>query len=142
MTLVLPTARLAWWLPALFLPALAFAAAQATLAVDAGTSRFWAALAAVQILAGFGYAGSSLPQWAQWVDDSGGPVAIAERRLKIVQGLCLAVLAGNIAYFGGYYYAGLAEIPCFIGAAVAAYGGDKFLSPLLSRITGKATTGG
>lgn len=129
------------WPPALLLPAAALAAAQATLAVDAGTGRFWAAFGAVQVLSFFGYAASSLPEWAQWVDDSGGVVEIVERRLKIVQGMIIAVLAGNIAYYGGFYYAGLAEIPCFIGAAVAAYGGDKFLSPLLSRITGKAATG-
>lgn len=139
MDAVLPLMRRASWVPPLLLPAVAYAAAQATLAVDAGTTRFWVALAAVQVLAAFGYAASSLPQWAQWVDDTGGAVAIIERRLKIVQGLVIALLAGNIAYYGGYYYFAMAEIPCFIAAAVAAYGGDKFLSPLLSRITGRAT---
>jgi hypothetical protein len=61
-------------------------------------------------------------------------VAIAERRLKILQGLVVALLAGNIAYYGGYYYFTLAEIACFIAAAVAAWGGDKFLTPLLQRV--------
>lgn len=137
MDAALPAMRLAVRLPLFLLPAVAYAAAQATLAVDAGSTRFWVALVAVQVLAAFGYAASSLPEWAQWVDDTGGAVAIAERRLKIVQGFMIALLAGNIAYYGGFYYFAIAEIPSFIAGAVAAYGGDKFLSPLLSRITGK-----
>lgn len=117
-------------------PLAAYAAA--SFSEQAGTARFWAAAAAVQVLSLFGYAGSALPDWAQWVDDTGGLVAIAERRLKILKGMVLAFLAGNVAYFGGYYLAGAPEIACFIAAAVAAYGGDKFLAPVLGRITGKA----
>lgn len=130
------------WVFVVLLWPLAVLAAQATLGADAGTSRFWAALGAVQVLSFFGYAASSLPEWAQWVDDTGGAVAIVQRRLKIVQGLITALLAGNAAYYGGYYYVGAPEIGCFIAAAVAAWGGDKFLSPLLTRITGKAQSAG
>lgn len=137
MTLALPVMRLLPWVALACLPVVAKAAAQATLAADAGTPRFWVALGAVQVLAFFGYGASSLPEWAQWKDVTGGDVAIAQRRLKIVQGLMIALLAGNIAYYGGMYYLAGPEIVCFIAAAVAAYGGDKFLSPLLSRITGK-----
>ena len=129
--------------PALFhavllVPAVALAT-QATWSADAGTLRFWLAFGAVQACAGWGYTCSSLRQWAGWVDKTGGEVAVMERRLALFQGVAIAFLAGNIAYYGGYYYAGLSEIVCFIGAAVSAYGGDKFLSPLLSRITGKVS---
>lgn len=126
-------------LMAIWVPTTALAAAQAVLSADVGTNRFWIALIAVQILGFFGYAASSLPQWAKWLDVSGDVVAIAERRLKIIQGLFIAFLSANIAYVLGYYYGGVAEIPSFIAAAGAAYLGDKFLSPLAARITGKAT---
>lgn len=106
--------------------------------LEPGSGRFWFALFAVQVLVAIGHAASSLPDWARWKDTSGGEVAVAERRLKLLQGLVLAALAGNIAYFGGHHYYSLPEIPSFIAAALAAYGGDKFLSPLLSRLTGKA----
>lgn len=120
------------WLLAL-VPVAAYAAEQAVRNLDASEARFWAALAAVQVLSLVGYASSSLPQWAGWIDDTGGAVAVLERRLKIVQGLVIALLSGNAAYVSGYYYFGLPEIVCFGGAAGAAYGGDKFLSPVLSR---------
>lgn len=126
----------AWWL-CMLPPLVAYAAEQAMRALDPGAARFWWALVAVQVLALVGYAASSLPQWAGWIDDSGGAVAVLERRLKIVQGLVIALLAGDCAYYGGYHYFGMAEVLCFGAAAVAAYGGDKFLSPLLSRLTGR-----
>lgn len=127
-----------WWIPALMAPAAVLA--EAMRAFDASSGRFWIALAVAQVISLLGYGASSLPQWAGWVDDTGGAVAMLERKLKIIQGLVIAFLAGNIAYFGGLYYA-LAEIPCFGAAALAAYGGDKFLTPLLSRLTGRATSG-
>lgn len=126
--------RATWWLPFLLLPAAGALAEQAVRSVDASTARFWIAFAAVQLLSVFGYSASSLPEWAKWRDITGGDVAIAERRLRILQGLMVSVLAGNIAYYGGYYYFVLAEIGCFIGAAIAAWGGDKFLTPLLGRL--------
>jgi hypothetical protein len=123
-------------------PIAAYAAEAVTRELDAESWRFWAAFIAVQILWGLGYAGSSLQEWAGWQDKSGGDVAIAERRLKIIQGMVIAALAGNIAYFGGHYYLGVAQVACFIGAAAAAWGGDKFLTPILTRITGRASQQG
>jgi hypothetical protein len=119
------------WLPAVL------AAEQRTRPLD-GSLHFWVAAAVVMLLSFAGYAASSLPEWAKWKDESGDPVAISERRLKIIQGLVLGMLAGNIAYYGALYYLAIAEVACFIGAVVAAYGGDRFLSPLLSRVTGRA----
>src|SRR6266850_8221906 len=107
-----------------------------------GSPRFWVAGLVVMVLAFSGYAASSLPEWAKWKDESGDAVAISERRLKIIQGLVIAMLAGNIAYYGGFYYLAIAEVACFIAAAVAAYGGDRFLSPLLTRVTGRAAQAG
>lgn len=127
-----------FWLPVLIWPAAGLADA-AVRTMDASTGRFWFTLAAVQVLSLLGYGTSSLPQWAGWVDETGGIVAVLERRLKIIQGMLIAFLAGNIAYYGGYYYFTLAEIACFGAASIAAYGGDKFLTPLLSRITGKVS---
>lgn len=122
------------WLLLLLLPLAAIAAEQAVRSIDASSVRFWIAGAAVQVLAVFGWSASSLPELAKWRDTTGGDVAIAERRLKILQGLAVAGLACNIAYYGGYYYLGVAEIGCFIAAAIAAWGGDKFLAPLLQRL--------
>jgi len=119
--------------------AVAFAAADSNARTLSGDVRFWVALIAVQVLWVAGHAASSLPQWAQWLDDSGEPVVVRERRLKIVQGAIVSGLAGNIAYYGGYYYINLAEVACFISAAIAAYGGDRFLTPILGRITGRIT---
>lgn len=106
-------------------------AAEQTTRLMTGDDRFWWTLLAVQVLAALGYAASSLAQWAGWPD---GTLAM---RLNIVQGAVTAFLAGNIGFYGSFYYFSLAEVVCFITAAVAAWGGDKFLSPLLSRITGK-----
>jgi len=107
---------------------LSVVAEQLVRAFDPEAPRFWAALAAVQVLWLFGYAASSLPTWAKWPDG-----ALADR-LSIVQGALVSGLAGNIAYYGGYYYAGFAEVACFIGSGVAGWGGDKFLTPVLDRI--------
>lgn len=117
---------------------LSVAAEQLVQAFDPSASRFWAALAAVQVLWLFGYAASSLPVWAKWPDGTVGD------RLTIVQGALVAGLAGNIAYYGGYYYAGFAEVACYIGSGVAGWGGDKFLTPVLQRVNAAiaAFTGG
>lgn len=132
--------RLTWTAPALLIPAAA-CAQQAVHALDPGSWRFWAAFGAVQGLAAIGWCASSLARSAGWIDTSGGPVAQLERRLVILQGVAISVLGSNAAYYGGFYGQGWAEIYCFIAAALAAYGGDKFLSPLLSRLTGKVTSG-
>lgn len=118
------------WLLPMLIPTSALALDTTVRSMDGG-GRFWVTLFAVQILATLGYAASSLAQWQGWPDGTLGV------RLNIVQGMLTAILAGNIGFYGGYYYFNLAEVVCFITAAVAAWGGDKFLSPLLSRITGR-----
>lgn len=116
-------------------PVAAFAA-EALQKFEPTTMRFWVACLAVQFLNSLGYAASSLPELANWIDDGGTAVERLTRKFKIIRGCCIAALAGNIGYYGGLYYMGVAEVGCFIAAAVCAYGGDKFLTPLLSRITG------
>lgn len=126
--------RVTWMAPALLIPAAALAA-QAVHALDAGSWRFWFAFGAVQALAGIGWCASSLARIAGWIDPTGGPVAQFERRLAVLQGVAISVLASNAAYYGGFYGQSWPEIYCFIAAALGAYGGDKFLSPLLQRAT-------
>ena len=105
---------------------------------DPSAPRFWASLAAVQFLWLLGYTASSLPVWAKWPDG-----ALADR-LTILQGVVVSGLAGNVAYYGGYYHVGFAEVVCFIGAGIAGWGGDKFLTPILQRVNAAigALTGG
>src|SRR5205807_769955 len=118
------TVRAARLMALAWLPAAALATAQGVRMLDGSSPRFWMAFFVVQVLALAGYAASSLPEWAEWKDQTGDPVAIAQRRLKIIQGLVIALLAGNIAYYGGFHYLAVAEVASFIAAAVAAYGGD------------------
>src|ERR1051325_8338411 len=101
----------------LFAPLLAYAADQALAAFDPSTPRFWGTLAVVQALNVLGWAASSLPQLAKWIDGDTVRERL-ENRLTIIQGLALSFMAGNIAYYGGRYYMALAEILCFIAAAV------------------------
>lgn len=120
-------------------PIAAMAAEAAGRALD-GSSRFWVTLLAVQILTTLGYGASSLVQWAKWTDGT-----LADR-LLIVQGWWIAMLAGNVAYYGGFYYlpsVGVItnEVGCFIAAAVAGFGGDRFMAPLLLRLTGRIQDG-
>jgi hypothetical protein len=122
-----------------FSPIMALAAEAAGRSLD-GSWRFWVTLFAVQILTTLGYGASSLAQLAKWRDGS------LYERLMIMQGFWVAMLAGNIAYYGGFYYLpsmGVItnEVGCFIGAAVAGFGGERFLTPLLFRITGKIQEG-
>ena len=124
-------------------PLVALAAEQAVRAFEPGTLRFWVTLGAVQMLWLVGYGASSLPAWAKWPDGT------MQDRLMIVSGVITSGVAGNIAYYGGFYYAGFAEIACFIGTGLAGWGGDKFLTPLLGRVVtafdailGRAGTGG
>lgn len=126
--------RGAWIAPALLIPVGALAE-QAVRELDASSWRFWFAFGAVQGLAGIGWCASSLARFAGWIDPTGGPLAQFERRLVVLQGVAISVLASNAAYYGGFYGQSWPEIYCFIGAALGAYGGDKFLSPLLQRAT-------
>lgn len=124
------------WLLVPLAPLAALAADLAVRALDPGSLRFWGAMGAVQCCALLGYGCSSLQQWAGWIDDTGGPVTVLERRLRIVQGMLISFMAGNCAYYGGYYYFALHEVACFLAAALGAYGGDKFVSPLVVRLSG------
>lgn len=118
---------------ALFLiPAAAFAADRA--ALDLSSARWWAVLGFVQAITLLGYAASSLSQWAGWID---GTVLV---RLQIIQGVAVALLAGNVAYFFALHSANLPEVYALMSSGAGGYGGDKFLTPLLSRVFGKATT--
>ena len=119
---------------ALAVPVVVFAAGdvQNTLPVN---DRFWGALLAVQCITALGYFASSLPTWARWLDDQ----ATMEQRLAVVSGALTAVMAGNVAYFGSLYYMHTAEVSAFISSGVAAWGGDKFLTPILQKIVGSST---
>jgi len=93
---------------------------------------------AVQGISLMAHGASSLTEWAQWKDDSGTPVELATRRLKVIQGLIISILAGNVAYYGIQFTTEkIDEVPSLILAGVAAYGGDRFLTPILQRITGR-----
>lgn len=130
-----PAGQLAFLFGILF-PCIAFALEQGLRTIDPGAGRFWATMGAVQLLALLGYAGSSLAQWAKWPDGT------LLDRLTIMQGAVTSILAGNLCYYGGFYLLpiwqiNLPEIGCFIATPVAGWGGDKFISPILARITGK-----
>lgn len=117
---------------ALFLiPIAAFAADRA--ALDLTNGRWWAILGFVQAITLLGYAASSLSQWAGWID---GTVLV---RLQIIQGVMVAILAGNVAYFTALHSANLPEVYALMSSGAGGYGGDKFLTPLLTRIFGRAT---
>lgn len=120
------------WLLLFSIPS-AYAFEQTTRMMDGG-NRFWITMIAVQFLATLGYVASSLAQWAKWPDGT------LTERLEVVQGFLTSILAGNIAYYAGYYYMAWPEIACFIATAVCGWGGDKFLSPLLTRISNLFTT--
>jgi hypothetical protein len=124
------------WLVVPLAPLAALAADQAVRGLEPGSLRFWGAMGAVQFCALLGYGCSSLKQWAGWIDDAGGRVTVLERRLRIVQGMLIGFLAGNAAYYGGFYYFGLAEVPCFVAAAFGAFGGEKFIAPAVGRLSG------
>jgi hypothetical protein len=115
------------------IPLSALAADMAVGKLDLGNLRFWGVLAAVQAVTLVGYCASSLPQWAGWVDGT------ALVRLTIIQGVVTSLMAGNIAFFTGLYYAGLTEIVALMAAGAGGFGGDKFLVPVLQRLFGKAT---
>ena len=123
-----PCASIASGLFLVLVPLAARAAEQLARDFEPGTTRFWFTLAAVQVLWAIGYAASSLPAWAKWQDGT------RLDRLTIVQGVVVAGMAGNICYYGAFYYMGAAEIASFICSGLAGFGGDKFLAPLIGRL--------
>jgi hypothetical protein len=50
----------------------------------------------------------------------------------------ISIVAGNVAYEGAIFWGSLSIMVAMIVAAVAAYGGDRFLVPVLDRIVGQA----
>ena len=120
-------------------PMLAYSAEQTarTLEGDSTTSAFWYLLLAVQVLSLIGHIASSLGEWAQWHDTSGSQLDIKSRRYRLMQGGAVSILAGNIAYFGGYYLVSIGHIEALISSAMAAWAGDRFLTPLMERFTGR-----
>lgn len=126
--------RQQWWLLWL-LPTVVLAAEQ--VALVSGVTEIILIFFGVQLVSVVGHGAASLTDWAQWGDRSGSSVDMYARRLKLVQGLLLSGLAGNAFFYGSQQMADLSEIPALLGAGVAAYGGDRFLTPILTRITGK-----
>ena len=103
------------------------------LLLDSATGAFWGVLGAVQALCLLGHAAASLSTWAAWRDE--GTVAeVRARRFHLAQGVAVSLLAGNATYYGGVYVGmyGIAE--SLIGASLAAWGGDRFLGPVLERV--------
>lgn len=110
----------------LLAPVIAFAT-ETALHADMSTLEFWLTLLCVQGLTMIGYGASSLALWAKWPDGS------LEQRLTIVQGMLVAGLAGNIGYYYSYYSMAFPQIGSFTLAALCSFGGDKFVSPLVTR---------
>lgn len=105
--------------------------AMAAQAASFDSRGFLAMIAFAQFLSIVGYLASSLPVWAGWLDGT------TLQRLTIVQGVLVAVLAGNFAFFLAVEN-GVSQILSLLGAAAGGYGGDKFLMPLLNRVFGRA----
>jgi hypothetical protein len=119
------------------LPVSAFAAdIVRSLGDDAEHIAFWVALIFVQLVTLIGYAGSSLPGWAKWIDGD-TRFAILTNRLTILAGLFTSLFAGNVAYYAGFYYLNSPQIACFIAAGLCGFGGDRAVSPMLNRVLGK-----
>ena len=117
----------------LAVPFAAMAAEQSIKQFDLSSARWWAILAFVQVVTIIGYMASSLSQWAGWID---GTVL---QRMTILQGAIAALMAGNMSYFLGLHYAGLSEVMALMSAGAGGFGGDRFITPVLQRMFGKAT---
>jgi len=92
-----------------------------------GDFRFWIVAVAVQVLWSIGYLASSFSQWANWPDGT------RLEKFQLIQGIFTSLFAGNVAYYGGYYYVECPEVAAFISAGAAGFGGDKFLTPLMTQ---------
>lgn len=127
----------------LWVPALSYGADNIVSRAFTVDARFWWAHFFVMVLSCAGWAGSSLPKLAGWVDG-------VRQRLEILQGLIVSLISGSFAYYGGFYLLtgygyNPPEVGCFMATILAAWGGDRFLTPLLDtmmgfvrRVTGKA----
>lgn len=121
---------LKYWAALFWVPALAQAAEAITSRALTFDGRFLVAHLFVMFLSVCGWAGSSLPKVAGWVDG-------VKEKLEILQGIIIAQIAGGIAYYGGFYLMPgygyqLAEVACFMATIVASWGGDRFMTPLLN----------
>jgi MFS family permease len=97
---------------------------------DLRTDAFWWLFIAIQIAWLLGYLASSLPRWGKWLDG----VADTEYKLAIVAGVLCALLAGNIAYYLGYYELHLKRLYCIFAAIGGGFLGEKYLTPLFQRL--------
>lgn len=72
-----------------------------------------------------GWFASSAPNLANWVDGTG--VELLRKRLEVLKGLAVALIAGFIAYLLALV-AGTPNLLAFVGVLLAAYGGDKYMA--------------
>ena len=89
---------------------------------------FWWTFIAVQVLWAIGYLSSSLPKWAKWT------TADTEGRLTVIAGALCALIAGNTAYYMGYYEMGFKTLYCLFGAIGGGFLGEKYLTPLFQKL--------
>jgi hypothetical protein len=108
-----------------------------TLEREWASDTFWWLFGGVQLLWAIGYCSSSLPKWGKWID---GDASTADK-LAVVAGVLCALLAGNAAYYLGYYEAGLARLYCLLAAAGGGFMGERYLTPLFSKMMPIAPAG-
>lgn len=106
------------------------AAAERRFEEDWSTAVFWGLFGVVQACWIVGYSLSSLPKWGKWIDGS----ADIEYKLNIVVGVLFSLVAGNLAYYLGFYEFGWKLLYCICGALAGGFAGEKWLSPLLMRV--------
>jgi len=113
-------------------PATAIAAEHAVRTLEGGP-RAWFTFAIVCFLSLVGYAGSSLTEWAKWRDGD------QRTRFALYQSAFVAMLAGGVTYYGGYYWLPdwkivIPEVGCFILTALAGFAGDRWLNALVDAL--------
>lgn len=120
----------------------AFAAEPITRSLD-GSFAFWVAFSFVQILALIGYAAANLKDWACWHDGT------SARRLELVQSALVGLVAGNVTYFGTYYWMpmvpGLSSITVpqvgsFILTIFGGFGGARYLTAIADALIAAVRT--
>ena len=99
--------------------------------IDLFSYRWWVTISAVQAVILLSYIASSLPKWAKWVDGT------HVDRLMVAQGVCVALLAGNIGWVLSYHYGKVDEALCWVTAALASYGGDAYLAKKMEQLFGR-----
>lgn len=86
----------------------------------------WLTWAWVGGLSFVGWFASSAPKIARWQDEEDR----LEKRLTVMQGLVVSLMAGIIAYLLALY-TGAPNLLGFIAVALAAYAGEKYLADRL-----------